>query len=107
MAMARELFAKEITLLLLRMCRCSIQSERRIEYVEIVDIKSSDEESSSDIYTCWEGFTHTKHLKLIDSIWDSWAMTYPRRSVVSLMSIQFDGEPVETFSLDRSEETLR
>ncbi len=83
------------------------RSERRIEYVEIVDIKSSDEDLRSDLYTCWEGFTPTKHLKLIDSIWNSWIMMYPRRSVEGLIPIQFGGEPVETFPLDRSEGSLR
>lgn len=77
------------------------RSGRTIEHIEIVDIKSS-----SEIYACWEEFAPTKHLKPICSIWDSWIMMYPRRSVESIKHFSYHGEPVETFALDRSEEKL-
>lgn len=77
------------------------RSDRTIEHIEIVDVKSS-----SELYACWEELTPTKHLRPICSIWDSWIMMYPRRSVESIKHFSYHGEPVETFALDRSEDKL-
>ena len=74
------------------------RSNRRIEHVEIVDVVLS-----SVLYDRWGEFTPTGHLKPIRSIWDSWIMMHPRRSVESLMRPVYYGEPTGTFALDRSE----
>ena len=74
------------------------RSNRKIEHVEIVDVVSS-----SVLYERWRGFTPTGHLKPIRSIWDSWIMMHPRRSVESLMRPVYYGEPAGTFPLVQSE----
>ena len=70
------------------------RSDRKIEHVEIVDVVSS-----SVLYERWRDFTPTGHLKPICSIWDSWIMMHPRRSVESLMRSVYCGEPSGTFPL--------
>ena len=78
------------------------RSDRKIEHVEIVDVVSS-----SVLYERWRSFTPTGHLKPICSIWDSWIMMHPRRSVESLMQPVYYGEPAETFPLVQSERLHR
>ena len=78
------------------------RSDRKIEHVEIVDVVSS-----SVLYERWRGFTPTGHLKPIRSIWDSWIMMHPRRSVEGLMRPVYYGEPSETFPLVQSESLHR
>ena len=74
------------------------RSDRKIEHVEVVDVATS-----SVLYERWREFTPTGHLKPIGSIWDSWIMMHPRRSVEGLMQPVFYGEPSETFPLAKSE----
>ena len=78
------------------------KSNRKIEHIEIVDVKSD-----SELYTRWRAFTPTLHLKPRRRIWDSWINRYPRRSVESLRCSVYHGEPVATFALDHSEKKLR
>ena len=74
------------------------RSDRRIEHVEIIDVVSS-----SVLFDRWSRFTPTGHLKPVRSIWDSWIMMHPRRSVESLMRPVYYGEPADTFPLVHSE----
>lgn len=77
-------------------------SDRKIEHVEVVDVVSD-----SVLYDRWKKFTPTGHLRPIRSIWDSWIMRHPRRSVESLMWPVFCGEPAEIFPLVQSERLHR
>ena len=74
------------------------RSNRKIEHVEIIDVVSS-----SVLYDRWRSFTPTGHLKTTCSIWESWIMMHPRRSVESLMRPVYYGEPAETFPLVQCE----
>ena len=74
------------------------RSDRKIEHVEIVDVVSS-----SVLYKRWRGFTPTGHLNPMCSIWDSWIMMHPRRSVESLMRPVYYGQPARIFRLVQSE----
>lgn len=78
------------------------RSDRKIEHVEVIDIVSN-----SVLYERWKEFTPTGHLKPIRSIWDSWIMMHPRRSVESLMQPAHYGEPAGTFPLIQSERLHR
>lgn len=77
------------------------RSDRKIEHVEIVDVVSN-----SVLSERWRYFSPTGHLKLICSIWESWIMMHPRRSVESLMRPVYYGEPAGAVPLIQSE-TLR
>ena len=74
------------------------RSERRIEHVEIIDVLPS-----SVLYERWRDFTPTGHLRQLPTVWDSWLMRYPRRTVESLMYPVHHGEPAEVFPLVQTE----
>ena len=78
------------------------RSDRKVEHVEVIDVVSS-----SVVYERWKEFTPTGHLKPVSSIWDSWIMMHPRRSVESLMQPVLYGEPAGTFPLVQSEKLYR
>lgn len=78
------------------------RSDRKIEHVEVIDVVSS-----SVLHERWSGFTPTGHLKPIRSVWESWIMMHPRRSVESLMQPVLHGEPAENFPLVQSERLHR
>ena len=74
------------------------RSDRKIEHIEVIDLKSHN-----FLYERWKPFLPTGHLKTRCNLDESWITMYPRRSVEALRQPVYFGRPSEQFSLTGSD----